>query len=179
MSLNDDDDDDQPLVPIDLAFLPLARPARGPACEVPCEDTPVGQKLVVGQATDEQGSDVTSEAQPDVCNTQDHSSPDAEDPSPGGSSSPPTTATEKLDPATPIQAPSMPAKLLETKVMCPSRLIGRVIGAGGDTVKHLQDMSGTHITIDQSGPQGVPKVITIRGTTQKVRTQCSSHSSCT
>lgn len=46
---------------------------------------------------------------------------------------------------------------------CPSAIVGRIIGRGGETIRALQSASEAHITVDQNYPEGVPRKIVIQG----------------
>lgn len=58
----------------------------------------------------------------------------------------------------------------ETSVDCPQNLVGRVIGAGGATIKDIQQKSGAKIQVDQNFPDGVPRKVLISGTDAAVET---------
>lgn len=47
-------------------------------------------------------------------------------------------------------------------------LVGRVIGKGGEQIRDLQARSDCKVDVDQSGPQGAPKIITYQGTRAKI-----------
>jgi far upstream element-binding protein len=51
----------------------------------------------------------------------------------------------------------------------PADMVGRIIGRGGETIKSLQNMSGTHINVDQNFPAGHPRKVTVSGTAQQIR----------
>lgn len=48
-------------------------------------------------------------------------------------------------------------------VNCEKRLVGRIIGKGGETINYLQSTSGTRIQIDQNVPEGTPCKVSIAG----------------
>merc|ERR1719203_2095053 len=56
----------------------------------------------------------------------------------------------------------------EALMDCPQKLVGLVIGKGGETIKDLQSKSGCSIQIDQNFPDGAPRKITIKGTPPNV-----------
>jgi far upstream element-binding protein len=43
---------------------------------------------------------------------------------------------------------------LPRKVTCPTHVVGRIIGRGGETIRSLQNSSNAHITINQNFPDG-------------------------
>lgn len=51
---------------------------------------------------------------------------------------------------------------------CPQNLVGFVIGKGGETIKAIQNRSGASVTIDQSMPEGQPRIVNIVGTPECV-----------
>eukprot|EP00613_Pedinella_sp_CCMP2098_P073364 CAMPEP_0171907934 /NCGR_PEP_ID=MMETSP0993-20121228/7410_1 /TAXON_ID=483369 /ORGANISM="non described non described, Strain CCMP2098" /LENGTH=425 /DNA_ID=CAMNT_0012540361 /DNA_START=52 /DNA_END=1325 /DNA_ORIENTATION=+ len=53
-------------------------------------------------------------------------------------------------------------------VDCPSTVVGRVIGKGGETIRALQMQSGCRIQIDQNFPEGMPRKISVAGTAAQV-----------
>lgn len=53
---------------------------------------------------------------------------------------------------------------IQVCIECPQALVGRVIGAGGATIKELQARSGAKIQIDQNFPEGQARKINISGT---------------
>jgi far upstream element-binding protein len=46
---------------------------------------------------------------------------------------------------------------VEERVSCPSTLVGRIIGRGGETIRSLQGGSGAHILVDQNYPEGADR----------------------
>jgi far upstream element-binding protein len=54
-------------------------------------------------------------------------------------------------------------------IECPKKLVGRVIGKGGETINAMQKHSGAHIQIDQNMPEGQPCKVHITGTPQAVQ----------
>jgi len=44
---------------------------------------------------------------------------------------------------------------------CPKSLVGKIIGRGGEIIRQLQQMSGAHVQIDQTVPDGQPCKIVI------------------
>jgi far upstream element-binding protein len=67
-----------------------------------------------------------------------------------------------------VSHPATPAQVLEEavqpgegeveeRVSCPSTLVGRIIGRGGETIRSLQGGSGAHILVDQNYPEGADR----------------------
>jgi len=86
--------------------------------------------------------------------------------SPAGAGTPPVVGTPPSA-GSPVYGYAPPPEtsvehVLET-VHCPQALVGRLIGKGGETIKDLQRRSGARIQIDQSFPDGAPRVVTVEG----------------
>jgi len=60
------------------------------------------------------------------------------------------------------------ANILEEKDHVAAMYVGRVIGKGGEMIRDLQARAGCRIDVDQNVPDGAPRVITYRGTRQKI-----------
>ncbi|KAF6259844.1 hypothetical protein COO60DRAFT_964922 [Scenedesmus sp. NREL 46B-D3] len=59
---------------------------------------------------------------------------------------------------------------VEERVNCPSTLVGRIIGRGGETIRSLQGGSGAHILVDQNYPEGADsRVVVIKGRPDSVQ----------
>ncbi|CAG9465272.1 unnamed protein product [Pedinophyceae sp. YPF-701] len=54
------------------------------------------------------------------------------------------------------------------EIDCPPRLVGRVIGRGGETITNLQIRSGARIFINQDVPENAPRKIILIGTADAV-----------
>lgn len=48
-------------------------------------------------------------------------------------------------------------------IECPPSMVGRLIGRQGETIKAMQAQSGAFIAIDQNFPDGVNRIVTVRG----------------
>eukprot|EP00667_Euglena_gracilis_P022064 EG_transcript_24391 len=57
---------------------------------------------------------------------------------------------------------------MSTTLDCPKKLVGRVIGKGGETINAMQKHSGAHIQIDQNVPEGQPCKVHITGNPQSI-----------
>jgi len=57
---------------------------------------------------------------------------------------------------------------MSTTLECPKKLVGRVIGKGGETINAMQKHSGAHIQIDQNVPEGQPCKVHVTGNPQSV-----------
>lgn len=52
---------------------------------------------------------------------------------------------------------------------CAQALVGRIIGAGGATIRDIQARCGARVQIDQNFPEGVPRKITVTGNAESVQ----------
>lgn len=57
---------------------------------------------------------------------------------------------------------------ITTTIECAPTLVGRLIGRQGETIKAMQAQSGAFIAIDQNFPDGVNRVVTVRGSAKSV-----------
>lgn len=68
--------------------------------------------------------------------------------------------------------PTIPAaadtQIIEERGEVSALYIGRVIGKGGEMIRDLQARSACRMDVDQNVPPGAPRVITYRGTREKV-----------
>jgi rRNA processing protein Krr1/Pno1 len=61
------------------------------------------------------------------------------------------------------------AQLYTHQIDCPQALVGRVIGAGGATIRDLQARSGARIRVEQDFPDGYPRKVVITGTPETIQ----------
>jgi rRNA processing protein Krr1/Pno1 len=52
---------------------------------------------------------------------------------------------------------------------CAQALVGRIIGAGGATIRDIQARCGARVQIDQNFPEGVPRKVSITGNAEAVQ----------
>ena len=141
------------------AVLPRTEPAVEPAAEAPATEnvTPAAeaQAPAATETAAEEGTAPNGEATP-ATTAAPESAPGMTFPAPI-----PTTATVSAAPM---------AGTVEETVECPSGLVGRLIGKGGETISSLQAQCGAHIQIDQEtgGPDAPAKKVTITGYPQSV-----------
>jgi far upstream element-binding protein len=65
------------------------------------------------------------------------------------------------------------AQLYTHQIDCPQALVGRVIGAGGATIRDLQARSGARLRVEQDFPEGYPRKVVITGTQETIQKAAS------
>jgi rRNA processing protein Krr1/Pno1 len=59
--------------------------------------------------------------------------------------------------------------IVTEEVLCPQKIIGKVIGSGGHTIKEIELQCGVKIQINQDLPEGVDRQISVTGNPSAVR----------
>jgi len=57
---------------------------------------------------------------------------------------------------------------IQSVVRAPPEVVGRIIGKSGKTIISIEEASGAKVRIDQTGPEGQPRNVTISGTPEAV-----------